>query len=112
MSKQILFITVLLCGQLAFGQSSAYGKYRSTGLIFDSLRLSFYLSLKQDGSYTMEYLSRDSLMTEFGKWRQKANKIELRPKYSKAEKQYALQRTFVLNIEGDKLIWKPDVNKR
>ena len=112
MSRDILFVAILLCGQFAFGQSSLYGKYRGTGILFDSIRITYDLSLKQDGSYTMKYPRKDSLMTETGKWRRHDHKIKLKPKYSKAEKQYALQRTFVLNIEGDRLIWEPNMNKQ
>src|SRR5215212_3770296 len=112
MSRHILFVAILLSGQFAFGQSFLYGKYRGTGIFFDSLPITYHLNLKQDGSYTMKYPSKDSLMTETGKWRQHDDKIKLKPKYSKAEKQYALQRTFVLNIEGDRLIWEPNMNKK
>jgi hypothetical protein len=106
MSRHLLIIAILFGGQFAFGQSSIYGKYRGTGILFDSLRITYQLRLKEDGSYTMQYSRKDSLMAETGKWRHKGGKVKLKPKYSKAEKQYALQRTFVLDIEGDRLIWK------
>jgi hypothetical protein len=60
----------------------------------------------------MKSSRKDSSITESGKWRLKSDKIKLKPESSKAEKQYALQRTFVLNIEGNSLIWKPNYNKR
>jgi hypothetical protein len=112
MRRNILFIAILLCGQTAFGQNSVYGKYIGTVKLFDSLRITFQLSLRQDGSYTMKSSRKDSSITESGKWRLKSDKIKLKPESSKAEKQYALQRTFVLNIEGNSLIWKPNYNKR
>ena len=112
MSRHILLITILLCGQFAFGQDTVYGQYRGTGKLFDSLSVTFYLSLKQDGRYTMKSTWKDSLRTETGKWRQKSDKIRLNPKYSKAKKQFALQKTFVLNVESGRLIWMPNMNKR
>ena len=51
-------------------------------------------------------------MTETGKWRQIGDKIRMKPKYSKAEKKIALQKTFVLDIKNDNLIWKPYKSKR
>jgi hypothetical protein len=112
MNRNILFIAIILCGQFAFGQSSVSGKYKGAVMLFDSLSITYQLSLQQGGSYTMSYSRKDSSMTETGKWRQKGDKIKLKPKYSKAEKQNALQRTFVLNIEGDSLVWKPNLNKQ
>lgn len=112
MGRLIPFIAFLLCGQIAFGQTSVYGKYKGSGMLLDTLRITFYLSLNEDGSYAMNSSRKDSLMTETGKWKRNGDNIKLKPKYSKAEKQYALQRTFVLNIEGDRLIWKPYKSRR
>jgi hypothetical protein len=36
MSRHILLIAILLCGQFAFGQNSVYGNYRGAGELFDS----------------------------------------------------------------------------
>lgn len=62
----------------------------------------------------MQFPRNDSLATLTGKLRQKGDKIKLKPEYSKADKSYGLERTFVFNIEGDRLIWnsKPIENKR
>ncbi|SHG05129.1 copper resistance protein NlpE N-terminal domain-containing protein [Flavisolibacter ginsengisoli] len=112
MGRQILFIAILLCGQFAFGQSSVYGKYKGSGMLLDTLIIAFHLDLKQDGNYTMKSSRKDTLVTETGKWQRIGDKIKLKPKYSKAKKKYRPEKTFVLNIEGDSLVWKPNFNMR
>jgi hypothetical protein len=112
MRRPILFIFFLLFGQFTFGQSSVYGNYKGSGMLLDTFVVSFELSLKEDGKYTMKSSRKDSLKIETGKWRQKGEKIKLKPQYARAEKQYATQKTFILNIEGDSLVWTTKFNKR
>src|SRR5215831_18232958 len=102
----ILFIGILLSCQFAFGQS---GDYSGTSPIFDTTRHSIHLSLKEEGLFILQYPAGDPLATLTGKWRRKRDKIKLTPKYSKADKtdkSNGVDRPFVLNIEGDRLVWK------
>lgn len=112
LKNYLLLIAFLFVVQFAVGQNSIYGDYKGKQVIFDTILYTFHLSLKEDGRCTMQYRRMDSVVTLTGKWWQKGDKIKLRHAYSKADKAYGLERTASLNIEGDKLIWKPTQNKR
>lgn len=103
----LLLINFLFSGQFAVGQNSIYGDYKGTQVVFGSIRHTIHLSLKKDGRYIMQSPRRDYLVTLTGNWRKKGDQIKLKKEYSKTNRSYGLARTYILDIEDDKLIWKP-----
>lgn len=108
----LLFIAFLIGAQFAVGQNPIHGDYKGTQVLVDSIPYTFHLRLKEDGRYTMQFPRMGSIVTLTGKWWKKGYKIKLRHAYSKGDKSYGLERTTSLNIEGDKLVWKPTENIR